>query len=409
MKQEKSCGCIVLDKRTVLLIKHNSGHWDFPKGHMEEGETEVETAIREVKEETGIVVDVRKKHRYSITYMPKSDVEKEVIFFLAKKKKGEETPQMEEVQKVEWVTWEEAFQRLTFESAKELLRKAIHDNQEIWDIYDENRKKTGKTCIRDKEPLEEGEYHLVVQGILFNSKGEILVTKRSPKKKKYPGFWEATRGSAIQGETSLEAICREWKEELGLVFDPYEPILFSTKRYEDRKYIKDIWIVRKDINLHAINFRDGEVVDAKWVDLATYLEMMDQGIVVPTMDFGKEEYEQAKQKKQRESYSFLRKEVTVKVDRKMGSVHPCHSFIYPVNYGYIPGTKAADGEELDAYLLGIWERVTEAKGVCIAVIHRLNDDDDKLVVVPKGKQYSNDAITALVEFQERYFEFEIIR
>ena len=157
MKQEKSCGCIVLDKRTVLLIKHNSGHWDFPKGHMEEGETEVETAIREVKEETGIVVDVRKKHRYSITYMPKSDVEKEVIFFLAKKKKGEETPQMEEVQKVEWVTWEEAFQRLTFESAKELLRKAIHDNQEIWDIYDENRKKTGKTCIRDKEPLEEGE------------------------------------------------------------------------------------------------------------------------------------------------------------------------------------------------------------------------------------------------------------
>ena len=150
-------------------------------------------------------------------------------------------------------------------------------------------------------------------------------------------------------------------------------------------------------------------MDAKWVDLATYLEMMEQGIVVPTMDFGKEEYEQAKQKKQRESYSFLRKEVTVKVDRKMGSVHPCHSFIYPVNYGYIPGTKAADGEELDAYLLGIWEPVTEAKGVCIAVIHRLNDDDDKLVVVPKGKQYSNDAITALVEFQERYFEFEIIR
>ena len=57
MKQEKSCGCIVLDKRTVLLIKHNSGHWDFPKGHVEGEESEVETAIREVKEETGLDIE----------------------------------------------------------------------------------------------------------------------------------------------------------------------------------------------------------------------------------------------------------------------------------------------------------------------------------------------------------------
>ena len=171
MKQEKSCGCIVLDKRTVLLIKHNSGHWDFPKGHVEGEESEVETAIREVKEETGLDVHVQKKHRYATRYMPKSDVEKEVVFFLAKKKKGIELPQMEEVEKVEWVTWEEAFEKITFDSSKELLRQAIHDYQEIWDIYNEKRERTGRTCIRGKEELEEGEYHLVVQGVLFNSKG----------------------------------------------------------------------------------------------------------------------------------------------------------------------------------------------------------------------------------------------
>ena len=136
--------------------------------------------------------------------------------------------------------------------------------------------------------------------MLFNSKGEILITKRSHKKKKHPGLWEATRGSVIQGETSLEAICREWKEELGLVFDNFEPILYSTKKYDDRRYIKDIWVIRKDLDLHAINFRDGEVVDAKWVDQETYLAMQQEGQIVPTMDFGKAEYQAAFAKKQRE-------------------------------------------------------------------------------------------------------------
>ena len=150
-----------------------------------------------------------------------------------------------------------------------------------------------------------------------------------------------------------------------MFFDNFEPILYSTKKYDDRRYIKDIWVIRKDLDLHAINFRDGEVVDAKWVDQETYLAMQQEGQIVPTMDFGKAEYQAAFAKKQRESYAFLQKEVTVKVDRKMGSTHPCHQTIYPINYGYIPNTKAADGEELDAYILGVWEPVEEAKGVSI--------------------------------------------
>jgi len=106
---------------------------------------------------------------------------------------------------------------------------------------------------------------------------------------------------------------------------------------------------------------------------------------------------------------YLGKEVTVKIDRAMGSTHPKHGFIYPVNYGYIPNTVSGDGEELDAYVLGVFEPVDIFDGKCIAIIHRTNDDDDKLIVVPQGKDYTNDAIEALVEFQEKFFEHEIIR
>ncbi len=93
----------------------------------------------------------------------------------------------------------------------------------------------------------------------------------------------------------------------------------------------------------------------------------------------------------------------------MGSVHPQHGFLYPVNYGFIPGTLAEDGEELDAYILGVFEPLDLFTGRCIAVIHRLNDADDKLVVVPEGVQYSDDQIKVLTEFQERFFLSEILR
>ena len=109
------------------------------------------------------------------------------------------------------------------------------------------------------------------------------------------------------------------------------------------------------------------------------------------------------------SKDYLGKEVLVKVDRELGSRHPKHGFMYMVNYGYIPDTISGDGEELDAYLLGVFEPVSEYTGQVIAVIHRTNDDDDKLVVVPKGCNYSDDAIRALTEFQESHFKSVIWR
>ena len=104
---------------------------------------------------------------------------------------------------------------------------------------------------------------------------------------------------------------------------------------------------------------------------------------------------------------YLGKIVNVKVDRKLGSRHPKHGFMYMLNYGYIPNTISGDGEEIDAYILGVYEPIETFKGKVIAIIHRTNDDDDKLIV--SNKNYSDSAIKAMTEFQERFFESIIIR
>lgn len=110
-----------------------------------------------------------------------------------------------------------------------------------------------------------------------------------------------------------------------------------------------------------------------------------------------------------ETKDYIGKTVLVKMDRPYGSKHPKHGFIYPVNYGFIPNTISGDGEELDAYVLGVFEPIDEFKGKVIAVINRTNDDDDKLVVCPEDKNYTNEQIDALTEFQESFFEHKIIR
>ena len=106
---------------------------------------------------------------------------------------------------------------------------------------------------------------------------------------------------------------------------------------------------------------------------------------------------------------FIGKKLNIKIDRQFGSIHPKHGFIYPVNYGFIPGVISGDEEELDCYLLGVFEPLQSYIGKCIAVIHRTNDDDDKLVVVPENKNYTDEEIRVLTEFQERFFESKILR
>lgn len=107
--------------------------------------------------------------------------------------------------------------------------------------------------------------------------------------------------------------------------------------------------------------------------------------------------------------TFLGEKVDVKIDRPLGSKHPKHDFIYEVNYGYVEGIIAPDGKNLDVYYLGIETPIKESSGTCIAIIHRKNDDDDKLVVVPYGVELTNEEIMRKVYFQEQWFDSEVIR
>ncbi len=101
--------------------------------------------------------------------------------------------------------------------------------------------------------------------------------------------------------------------------------------------------------------------------------------------------------------------VKVIVDRPLGSRHPKHSnTAYTVNYGYIPNVIAPDEEEQDAYILGVDVPVAEFTGKVIAIIHRINDVEDKLVVVPEGISFTKDEILNKVDFQERFFDIKII-
>lgn len=243
MKFEKCCGCIILNENKVLLVKHNDGHWGFPKGHVEKDETELQTAIREVKEETNLDVEIQEDKRYVDEYYSSEDTFKQVVYFLATCKNINVKKQEAEIAQIEWVSIEETVNKITYENTKKLFKYVVEEN---------------------------------------------------------------------------------------------------------------------------------------------YLN------------------------RQNENCSYLEKILTIKIDRPLGSKHPKHGFIYPVNYGYVPNTVSGDGEELDCYVLGVFEPLEEFTGKCIAIIHRTNDNDDKLIIVPKGRKYTKEQIQALTEFQEQYFESEII-
>lgn len=129
MLHEKSCGAIVYRKyhgnTEILLIKHlNSGHWSFPKGHVEADESELDTARREIKEETNIDVIIDPTFRETVTYSPKKDTMKVVVYFLAKARNVDICPQAEEIAEVRWVDISYACNILSYENDKTIVAKA---------------------------------------------------------------------------------------------------------------------------------------------------------------------------------------------------------------------------------------------------------------------------------------------
>ena len=129
MLHEKSCGAIVYRRFhgniEILLIKHvNSGHWSFPKGHVEGDETELETARREIKEETGLDVILDQTFRETVSYSPRRDTQKIVVYFLALARNYDFVPQAEEIAEIRWVDIARATSMLTYENDKTIVNKA---------------------------------------------------------------------------------------------------------------------------------------------------------------------------------------------------------------------------------------------------------------------------------------------
>lgn len=129
LKKEKCCGCIIIENNKVLLVYEKNGNfWGFPKGHMEKGENEIETALREVKEEVGLDVEIiDKEKRYLLNYIIRDEIDKTTVLYLAIPKNKEIVMQESEIEKVKWCDFEEALETLTFDNSKEVFKKVIND------------------------------------------------------------------------------------------------------------------------------------------------------------------------------------------------------------------------------------------------------------------------------------------
>lgn len=127
MRYEKSCGSIIFKDDKALVIEQKAGFYGFPKGHMEENETEEMTAIREIKEETNLDIKIDKKLRFEISYIVKNDIKKDVVYFVGYPLNDELKIQNEELKSARWIPLNEVKDILTFDNLKELWCKVLEE------------------------------------------------------------------------------------------------------------------------------------------------------------------------------------------------------------------------------------------------------------------------------------------
>jgi len=127
MKKEKSCGVIIINENKILVVKQKSGFYGFPKGHIEKNETEKITAIREVKEETNIDIEIDDNLRFSIFYLVNGNINKEVVYFVGYPKNTNIKIQEQELESAQWIELQKVEEILTFDNLKELWRKVLKE------------------------------------------------------------------------------------------------------------------------------------------------------------------------------------------------------------------------------------------------------------------------------------------
>lgn len=158
-------------------------------------------------------------------------------------------------------------------------RNQYNENEEYWDVYDENRMPTGKLHRRG-EPMQQGEYHIVIHVCVFNSKGELLLQQRQPFKEGWSNLWDLTvGGSAIAGETSQMAAARELKEEVGISYD-FNQIQPNFTFYFEHGF-DDYYLITYDTDADNLKLQPEEVRRVRWMKKEEVLEMDRKGLMVP--------------------------------------------------------------------------------------------------------------------------------
>ena len=161
---------------------------------------------------------------------------------------------------------------------------------EIVDVYDRNKNKLGYTKVRGVDSFKNGEYIIGVQLVILNDKNEILITKRSDFKKVLPGKWECNGGAIAKGETPIEGLVREFKEELGIIINKHKLTFLKTVIDDEKHNIKEIYLYKDYIDINNLIFSDKEVSDAKYVSINEYMKMFNDGDVVYNNDFDLKDY-----------------------------------------------------------------------------------------------------------------------
>lgn len=150
---------------------------------------------------------------------------------------------------------------------------------EIFDLYDSDRTKTGRTMERGT-PEPKGFYRMVVHVCIFNSDGKMLIQQRQPFKRSWSGMWDLTvGGSSVAGDTSLTAAIRETSEEIGLQLAPDE--LRRVLTIQSESVFDDIYVVQKDLDENSLKLQYEEVAQVKWASDEEIKSMIDEEIFIP--------------------------------------------------------------------------------------------------------------------------------
>ena len=274
----------------VVIVSKYEGKWvyvrhkkrstyEIPGGHIEQGEDYIDAARRELYDETG-AGDFCLEYVCAFTVTRDNTVSGGYLFFADIK----ELSELPDYEMAELMLFDYLPENLTYPQIQPYLFDRVQGwlnlqsaKDEIWDVYDKDRNLTGRTHRRG-DSLLDGDYHLVVHVWIQNSNGEFLITKRTPNKG-FPNMWEATGGSAVAGDNSLDAAVREVKEETGFDVLPENGKIIFTIQREDN--FCDVWLFHQDFNIENIVFQPNETCGAKWSGKEEIRQMINNGDFVP--------------------------------------------------------------------------------------------------------------------------------